>query len=250
MLRSHGGSQKSIFCNFIFHNSTRSYMKHNCLPPLKFPLVAFLFLALHAQLFAQYWQTLPEDKADQKSREALKNADYIFEGYAKGNYTSYYNEDSTEILTSVELNVIHCYKGNLQTGTIELIRPMRDEHTTGIETKTRYIFLCQKTNLLRRNSPIFDNFQTVQLYNEYVPCLKVVDKTASKTQVVGGLFNRYFPTKDSFHVFLKQSSGEITLPPTLNKTPPSNPSGNPLAPTIQKPDTTSNKGNYRLGGGQ
>lgn len=221
-------------------------MKKCFLTRLKFLVIPVLFFSTSLTwLSAQQWRYLSEEEGYKKSAEALKNADYIFEGYPTGNFTFYYNQDSTEILRSIELEVLHCYKGNLHTGTIELIRPMRDEHTTGLETKVNYIFVCQKTDLLRRGDASFDNSQPVQLYDEYVPCLKVVDKPELGTQVIGGLFNRYFPTKDSFHVFLKLSSGNVILPATPGKTK--------IAPLpkdntpVPKPDTTGGGENYRLG---
>lgn len=221
-------------------------MKKCFLTRLKFHVTLVLFLSSSLTwLSAQQWRYLSEEESYKKSAEALKNADYIFEGYPAANVKFYYNQDSTETLRSIELEVIHCYKGNLRIGTIELIRPMRDEHTTGLETRVKYIFVCQKTDLLRRGDASFDNSQPVQLFNEYVPCLKVVDKPETGTQATGGLFNRYFPTKDSFHVFLKQASGDIILPATPGKTniTPLPKDNSP----VPKPDTTDGGGNFRLG---
>lgn len=207
-------------------------------------LVLFLSSAL-TRLSAQQWRYFSEEESYKKSAEALKNADYIFEGYPTSNFKSCYNQDSTDILRSIELEVLHCYKGNLCTGTVELIRPMRDEHTAGLELKVKYIFVCRMTDLPRQVNASFDNSQPVQLFNEYVPCLKVVDKPESKAQAIGGLFNRYFPTKDSFYVFLKQASGDIILPLLPDKTDivPLTKDNSP----VPKPDTIGGGGNFRLG---
>lgn len=224
-------------------------MKNSFLTWLK-PLVAFaLYFSFSLSwLSAQQWRYLSEEEGYKKSAEALKNADYIFEGYCTPEGEFFYNEDSTEEFVSIRLVVTHSYKGNLSKGTVELVRPRhRGEHSTGFGLNRKYVIIGQKSTLPQNpNGVRYDNAQTIQLLNEEVPNFHFDYKPDSVTYAVAGLYGRKFRTKTEFYDFLSRSSDSITLPAQEGdkKRSAPLPKDNPPVP---KPDTTSNGGNYRLG---
>lgn len=218
---------------------------------------AFFFSFPTARLSAQHKQALQENIAYQKSAETVKNADYIFEGYCKeasGQYfRGYHDGDSSALFVAIELTVVHCYKGNLAKGTVKLIRPVTyEEHRVGFGLNTHYIYLCKKPDYpVPEGQSNFDNQQTLQLISEYftgwyVPCFGFDFKPDSINYAVAGLYERKFRTKAEFHDFLSRASNDITLPPqeTEGKKNIPSPKDNP---SPQKPDTTSNGENHRLG---
>ena len=195
-----------------------------------------------------------------KSAEALKNAEFIFEGYAKeSNYTycrGYYEYDSSALLVAYKLTVVHCYKGSLEKGEVTLIRPMTyEEHKVGIPLNTPIIFLCNRSDfeaVCEKNLGA-NNKQPLRLINEgyigrFYPCLGlnqfVID---SITYEVGGLYNLNFRTKDEFHNFLLKSSEGITLPQqSEEKLPiPDKPAPSRHLPDV-KPDS-SDQGDFGPG---
>jgi hypothetical protein len=224
-------------------------MKNCFLTRLKSLVALVLFFSVSLTwLSAQQWRYLPEEEGYKKSAEALKNADYIFEGYGTPGGIFFYNEDSTEVFVSATLFITHSYKGNLEKGTIELIRPYtREEHLTGYGLNRRYIFVCQQSDFpLNPNRPLLTNSQAVKLFSEYVPCLGFDFKPDTINYAVAGLYGRKFRTKTEFYDFWSQSSDNITLPvqESKDKKNAPTPKNNPPVP---KPDTTGGGGNNRLG---
>lgn len=224
-------------------------MKNCFLTRLKSLAALVLFFSVSfTWLSAQQWRYLSEEEGYKKSAEALKNADYIFEGYCTPEGEFFYNEDSTEEFVSIRLVVTYSYKGNLSKGTVELVRPRhRGEHSTGFGLNRKYVIIGQKSSLPQNpNGVRYDNIQPIQLLNEEVPNFHFDYKPDSVTYAVAGLYGRKFRTKAEFYNFLLRCSDRITLPTQEgdNKLNAPLPKDNQPVP---KPDTTSNGRSFRLG---
>ncbi|MFN0034829.1 MAG: hypothetical protein ACKVUS_07180 [Saprospiraceae bacterium] len=213
-------------------------MKQSTLSSFK-PLFALLLCSTFAlPLSAQRNFYLSKEEAEKQSKEAVKNAEFVFEGYCLEDGRTY--SDSTGEYWVFSLVVTYCYKGNLSLGTVRVVRPQTwEKHRAGYGLR-KYIFVCNKTDFplpVGLSPPT--NLQPIQFFSEYVPSFFFNHKPDSITYDVAGLYGLLFRTKAEFHDFLFRSSEGIVLPPVEGTSKKNAPS--PI-PQVPEPDTIKYRG--------
>ncbi len=195
-------------------------------------LILILLLSLNAlgQKIDKFSYPLYEGKYSNK--DFFNKAEYIFEGevlYTK----NYLNEDTTRVLASSVVKVIHVFKGNLEADTIEFVRYggqyrvnypdntflilEENYHGSGFSLARRMIFFAKK-----REGRTFNNKFKVKL----TPLDNVAHASlnysiwSDHNFILYGLRDLYFKSMEEFYKYAKKQmrrKKEFILPPKKEK---------------------------------